>query len=220
MKLNLKRHRQTVSNIVSLVLICITVQGQNKMQVDQVKIGDQVWMSKNLAVKFFQNGDPIPQAKSREEWIEAGENCTPAWSHYQNYEQIEEDIGILYNWFAVTDPRGLAPKGWGIPTVNDFEELAVALGGEEIAGKALKTIKDWYKGGNGSNLTGFNGLPSGSRDFEGYFYYVLKTKFMWTKDSYDDLNAWYFYLEYTDDELKKYGASKNMGMSIRCIKME
>jgi len=205
--------------LASLFFICLTVHGQNKLQFEQVKIGDQVWMSKNLAVKHFRNGDAIPQAKSREEWMEAGANCTPAWSHYQNIEQIEGDIGILYNWFAVTDPRGLAPAGWRIPTVNDFELLANALGGNEVAGKELKSDQTWYKGGNGTNASGFNGIPSGSRDFEGYFYHVLQTKFMWTLDAYDDLNAWYFYLEYIDDTLKKYGASKNMGMSVRCIKL-
>ena len=38
---------------------------------DEIKIGGQIWMTKNLNVDRFQNCDLIPYAKSEEEWIYA-----------------------------------------------------------------------------------------------------------------------------------------------------
>ena len=44
----------------------------------EVKIGNQIWTTKNLDVSTFRNGEAIPEAKSKEEWAKAGENKTAA----------------------------------------------------------------------------------------------------------------------------------------------
>ncbi|KKS92859.1 MAG: hypothetical protein UV69_C0020G0020, partial [Parcubacteria group bacterium GW2011_GWE2_43_12] len=49
-----------------------------------VVIGTQEWMTENLSVKFFRNGDPIPVAKTKEEWTKAGRTGQPAWCYYDN----------------------------------------------------------------------------------------------------------------------------------------
>ena len=36
-----------------------------------VVIGTQTWMAENLNVSSFRNGDPIPEAKTNEEWEDA-----------------------------------------------------------------------------------------------------------------------------------------------------
>lgn len=157
-----------------------------------VSIGNQIWMSENLAVKNFRNGDPIPQAKTREEWKKANEDCTPAWSYYEHNEEFAKKVGVLYNWFAVIDPRGLAPEGWHIPTVDDVTVLSEFLGGEDIAGKKLKSNKDWFRNGHGDNTSGFNALGGGSRDMEGYFAYIVRVGLWWTVDEYNNDIARYF----------------------------
>ena len=43
-----------------------------------VKIGNQEWMSDNLNVDHFRNGDIIPEVKSKDDWKEAGKNGQPA----------------------------------------------------------------------------------------------------------------------------------------------
>lgn len=73
---------------------------------EEVKIGDQIWMTRNLNVDKFCNGDPIPETKTNEEWIKAGENGKPAWCYYDNDPANGEKYGKLYNWYAVNDPRG------------------------------------------------------------------------------------------------------------------
>ena len=88
-----------------------------------VTIGTQVWMTKNLDVSTFRNGDPIPEAKSNEEWKKAGENKQPAWCYYNNDPANGAKYGKLYNWYAVNDPRGLAPLGYHVPTKAEFMTL-------------------------------------------------------------------------------------------------
>ncbi|MFZ9474738.1 MAG: FISUMP domain-containing protein, partial [Bacteroidia bacterium] len=69
-------------------------------QVKEVKIGKQVWMAENLNVSTFRNGDPIPQAKTAEEWAKATENKQPACCYYENNAENGKTYGLLYNWYA------------------------------------------------------------------------------------------------------------------------
>ena len=98
-----------------------------------VTIGTQVWMTKNLDLATFRNGDPIPEAKTDEEWEKAGENKQPAWCYYDNDPANGAKYGKLYNWYAVIDSRGLAPVGYHIPSDADWTKLNDFLGGEGVA---------------------------------------------------------------------------------------
>ena len=93
-----------------------------------VVIGSQEWMAENLNVERFRNGDLIPQAKSAEEWWKAGVNKQPAWCYYNNEVKNGTVYGKLYNWFAVVDPRGLAPIGWHIPSFHEWQIVIEFLG--------------------------------------------------------------------------------------------
>jgi len=86
-----------------------------------VKIGDQVWIAENLNVTTFRNGDSIPQARTNEDWLNAADSCKPAWCYYDNDPDCGIFFGKLYNWYAVADPRGLAPNGYKIPTESDID---------------------------------------------------------------------------------------------------
>lgn len=78
-----------------------------------IQIGTQKWMSKNLDVAFYRNGDPIPQVTSPTAWAVLS---TGAWCYYNNDPIQGNKYGKLYNWYAVNDPRGLVPQGWHIPS--------------------------------------------------------------------------------------------------------
>ncbi len=99
-----------------------------------IDIGDypsQVWMTKNLNVSTFRNGEAIPHALTLGDWLDAGNERKPAWSYYGNEPSNGEIYGKLYNWYAVNDPRGLCPQGWRIPTKDDYELLITSDGGME-----------------------------------------------------------------------------------------
>lgn len=128
-------------------------------------IGNQTWMSENLHVSTFKNGDTIPEAKTISEWKAFLGKKQPAWCYFNNDKGYDSTYGKLYNYYAIRDPRGLAPKNWKIPSSDDWEQLFKTLGGKQVAGVKLKSTNGWRDNGNGTNYNGFNALPSGSREF-------------------------------------------------------
>ncbi|MFU8813269.1 MAG: FISUMP domain-containing protein [Balneolaceae bacterium] len=143
------------------ILCAFQVKAQN---VETVTIGSQTWMTENLNVDRFRNGDPIPQAKTIEEWEEATKNEEPVWGYYDNDPANGAKYGKLYNWFAVKDSRGLAPEGWHIPSKTEWDILSDYLGGSSISSDELKKTTWWHEGANGGRADFF---VAGSSDFKG-----------------------------------------------------
>lgn len=185
-----------------------------------VKIGKQIWMLENLNISTFRNGNAIPQAKTTEEWKRAGKNKKPAWCYYNDDPKNGQKFGKLYNFYAVTDPRGLAPEGWHIPSDIEWTTLEYYLGSD--AGVKMKSTSGWndYQGesGNGTNRSGFNGLPGGFRNLDGEFY-NMNTGGCWWTATEDDVDFAYFrYLQNNFDILWRVNPNKKKGFSVRCIK--
>lgn len=183
-----------------------------------LQIGNQHWMLANLKVKSFANGDVIFEAQNGEEWRDAGEKGNPAWCYYNNASNHENDYGVLYNWYAVNDKRGLAPEGWSIPTDNDWTQLIEFLGGEEIAGKLMKSNTLWKDEYKGTNKSGFNGHPGGSRNFFGAFNFMGSLGSWWSADEFNDQCSWCRLLYGNYDYVLRNYVSKEKGFSVRCIK--
>jgi uncharacterized protein (TIGR02145 family) len=182
-----------------------------------ITIGTQTWMAENLNVSNFRNGDPIPEVTTTEEWVTAGKSGKPAWCYYNNDPANEKKYGKLYNWFALTDPRGLAPTGWHVPSLEEWTLLLSYLGRD--AGRKMRTAGDWKSANdNGTNESGFSALPGNCRFGDGDFfesnssdgYWWSSTEFLTTHTGYG------FNIEY-------YGpVSKHLydddGLSVRCVK--
>jgi len=152
-----------MKSLFSLLLVVIIGTGTATFS-QTVTIGTQVWMTKNLDVSTFRNGDPIPEAKTDEEWNRAYYSGKPAWCYFKN-DTVNEKI---YNWHVVNDSRGVAPEGFHIPTKKDWLSLEKFLGKD--AGVKMMTIDGWSKCHMvGTNSSGFTGFPIGSRTTKGYF---------------------------------------------------
>lgn len=195
------------------------VSNETDIQIKEVKIGNQVWMAENLNVDQFTNGEKIPEAKSIKDWMDAGKNKLPAWCYYANQAKNGIVYGKLYNWYAVTDPRGLAPKGWRIPSKYDLSLLLDYYGGEFKAGEHLKGINGWKKGIPNSNISGFNGLPGGLRGHDGSFSGIKTTGWWWSAEEDDKKTAIYFFCNSLDHHALSGNGFKEMGLSVRCIKI-
>ena len=212
--------------IVALVVLFIQLSLSISPVLSQdIKIGIQIWTSKNLDVSTFRNGEVIPEAKSKEEWEKAGKNNQPAWCYYDNNEQNGKVYGKLYNWYAVNDSRGLLPSGYHIPSHADWIILTDFLGGKNIAGEKMKSKQGWKKNGkksgNGNNSSGFNGLPGGYCDVNGYFFFVHGSRSFgnwWSSSEYADNGVLYWVVNYVSSDLTFYSGNKNDGHSVRCIK--
>ena len=126
----------------------------------------------NLNVEHFKNGEIISEAKTKEEWVMAGEEKRPAWCYYDNDISNGGKYGKLYNWYAVNDPRDLAPEGWHVPKDEECAVLTDYLAANGHSGTALKATSGWNSGGNGTDYYGWNGLPGRGRYDNGDFYNV------------------------------------------------
>jgi len=200
-----------MKKLLSLILLLsFTIKAQ------EIKIGTQTWTTKNLDVSKFRNGEAIPLAKTNAEWELAGKKKQAAWCYYENKEENGTTYGKLYNWFAVNDPRGLAPKGYHIPSDAEWTILTDNLGNK--AGTKMKSTSGWDNNGNGSNTSGFAALPSGDRKENGYFAYVGAYCNWWSSSKSYSEHAWsrQFY-DYSDLVYRNNGYEQ-YGFSVRCIK--
>jgi uncharacterized protein (TIGR02145 family) len=201
----------------------ISLSGKYKVEISievfkSVRIGTQIWAAENLNVDRFRNGDPIPQAKSNEEWEKAGENQQPAWCYYDNNPANGVKYGKLYNWYAVNDPRGLAPNGWHIPNFEEWIILEDNLGGE--AGKKMKSTSGWINNGNGDNTSGFNAVPGGWGG--GNIYDSAgECAYWWSCSEQVTIlgnDASYRSLRWNDESLNIDYIDMSHGQSVRCLK--
>ncbi len=182
-----------------------------------VQIGSMIWTGKNLDVAHYRNGDAIPESKDPKEWAILK---TGAWCYNDNKQENERTYGKLYNWYAVNDPRGLAPKGWHVASDAEWSALSDLLGGMENAGGALKASRLWKDQNNEpSNKSGFEMLPAGARrDTDGKFMLPGEYSRLWSSTESTGKSAWCRSLGYFDAALRRGMANKNIGFSVRCVK--
>ncbi|MDA8772130.1 fibrobacter succinogenes major paralogous domain-containing protein [Flavobacteriales bacterium] len=207
---------------------------------DLVAIGDQCWFAENLRTEYYANGDAIPANLTDSEWSSTtsgavsvfgedagcvdyspdGDACDPSWSL--------NEYGRLYNWYAVDDERGLCPTGWHVPTDGEWMTLEMELGMSESdansatwrgtdQGTQMKTTYGWYSGGNGTNSSGFSGLPGGWR-YEGGSFFDAGGSGYWWSSSPSGSFAWGRDLNHSSPEVYRYVDWLRDGFSVRCLK--
>jgi uncharacterized protein (TIGR02145 family) len=156
-----------------------------------VKIGDQVWMAENLNHET------------------ANSYC------YNDSTEYCTKYGRFYTWDAATTA---CPSGWRLPTFEEIETLLAAVGGVWMTGEMLKSTSGWYDNGNGTDDYSFAALSTGYRlesgeySVEGYYAY-----FWSSTERYSD-TAYYLFLYYGKDDGSIGSSSKDLGLSVRCLK--
>jgi uncharacterized protein (TIGR02145 family) len=213
---------------LSVFLVCFSFLGtpifaQSKSDTASVKIGNQTWMLRNLDVRHFRNGDEIFHAKTNKEWKQAAKEGRPAYCYYNNDPAYGEKYGLLYNWYAVNDARGLAPEGWKIPSDTEWATLVNFCGGRLVGGSKLKEAGlDHWKGdphGTSTNSSGFTALPGGYVNEGPNTTSVVKNAvaFFWTSTN---SKKWPFYysLSFSAPNVGHASLRPGLGMSVRCIK--
>lgn len=168
-----------------------------------IKIGEQEWATEDLKVTKFRNGEDIPLVKYNTKWATletAAYYISPNGSH-------------LYNWFAVNDPRGLAPEGFHVPSDEEWTELTERLGGKEIAGERIK-VSSW----DGTNSSGFSALPGGYRSgFNGRFFNLARVGGWWSSSRFEFF-ACACYLYSGNSVVGRGNTNVRSGFSVRCLK--
>lgn len=182
-----------------------------------VTIGSQIWMKENLKTTRYNDGTFIPEITDSTSWVNI---AAPAYCWYNNATEYKATYGALYNWYTI-DNGELCPTGWHIPTYNEFNILINYLGGELIAGYALKEegTSHWISPNTGStNSSGFTALPGGIRNGLGEFLNLGVYCRFWTSSENNSASAWQLGIGINDGLATLHDLPKNPGFSVRCIK--
>jgi uncharacterized protein (TIGR02145 family) len=186
-----------------------------------VKIGTQVWMKENLKTTRYQNGDPIVFVTDSMAWSNAQAG---AYCNYRNDPGIAQTYGRMYNYYTVTDKRGLCPQGWHVPSDDEWQILCDYLGGNMIAGGKLKEAGTAHWSGpneGATNESGFTALPAG-RQYHHEFWFLGEYTNMWSTTEYltdyDTDVVWCRYLSFSLEQFCRFTYKKHYGLSVRCIK--
>jgi uncharacterized protein (TIGR02145 family) len=196
--------------------------GDTTSKLSTVKIYNQIWMTKNLDVVTYSNGDVIPQVTNSKQWS----NLTSgAWCYYNNDATNGAIYGKLYNLFAVNDPRGLAPIGWHIPSDAEWTVLTTSLGGDSIAAGKMKVVgvTKWRSPNSGAdNSSGWSGLPGGFRYINGSFFNINDSGDWWSASEDEKIFASWKRTLYVNDindgKIGRYKSSMYEGSSVRCLR--
>ncbi len=191
-----------------------------------IKIGDQWWMAENLKVTHYRNGDEIPKVTNTTEWVNLNSG---AYCNYNNDKNNADTYGRLYNWYAVTDSRKIAPQGWHVPTIDEIAELEMHLGlskseAENLGwrgtnqGYKLKSKTGWDDNGNGSDEYGFNVKPAGYRDQTGKFVDIGRDTGFWSVTEYNNNLGLNLGFQFDHSDIGRGQNPKHIGVSVRCIK--
>jgi uncharacterized protein (TIGR02145 family) len=194
-----------------------------------VRIGDLCWMAENLKVTHYANDEQIPHVTDGSTWADLS---TGAWCEYNNDPANYETYGILYNWYAVNDSRGLAPDGWHVATDDEWKQLEMYLGmsqaeadtdglrGTDEGGK-LKEVGTvhWESPNEGAtNESGFTVVPGGYRRPDGSYGALGQYARFWTATESGSTLAWGRGLGYDHKQVYRFFLEKKRGFSIRCVR--
>lgn len=189
-----------------------------------VIIDKQIWLVENLKVTKFNNGDPITNVTDVTEWSLLN---TSAWSYYTNDELYNDPYGKMYNAYAIIDSRKICPKGWHVPSNEEWIILEnfILESGASGAGGALKEAgtTHWLSPNVGAtNTSGFTALPGGYRSGNGEFPFdgienLGSIGLWWSSSDYDSENLWIRTMGKYWDGLGKQEGFRNAGLSCRCL---
>jgi uncharacterized protein (TIGR02145 family) len=202
-----------------------------------VTIGTQVWMAENLKTTKYSDAShtAIPNVTGDAAWAALN---NPAYCWYNNDVANKNIYGAIYNWFTVNTGL-LCPTGWHVPSDNEFQtlELYIGIPADTVgiwgyrgtishAGDKMKNTTGWKTGENGTNTSGFSGLPGGYRyGGSGIFNDIDDITYWWSSTAYSDgISAWYRRLDgitpdnVNDHRVYRAAVLYQGGKYVRCLK--
>ena len=179
----------------------------NGNQYPITEVNGREWVLVPIRTTVFRNGDEIPNVTVQHKWTAAGDDKTPALCTYNN-EPLSDSATFLYNWFAASDPRGIAPLGWSLPTLAELDELSKHLNNKNVT-LSMGGIRDWL------------GKGSGAEDFDEAGKYGV----FWSYEDCSSLpncvpefNGGALWYTNAGEKIEPSGSGKGNGLSIILIK--
>jgi uncharacterized protein (TIGR02145 family) len=185
-------------------------------QYTTITINGKEWFKENLKTTKYANGDSIENVPVAGDW---GLRTSGAWANYANDGANDAIYGKLYNWYAISDIKGLCPKGWHVATDTDWTSLTANYGMDAAAGNELKATTLWATPNSNTNSSGFGALPGGGRG--GLNFGEINNKGFWwtsTTDPADTDKAYVRGMQFNTDTVLRYTEDNKYGFSVRCVK--
>ncbi len=182
-----------------------------------IVIGKQTWMAENLKATRLNDGTPIKLVTDEKAWAALN---SPGCCYYDNDPKNKEVYGVLYNWFTV-DTKKLCPKGWHVPSDDDWKVLTDKLGDLTKAGDKLKEAgtshwKNYFS--QATNEYDFTALPAGMRYNSGFFPdFGNDYAVWWSSTRTNNTLAWNRGLHNSTSRLFRGCDEIRSGFSVRCI---
>lgn len=197
-----------------VLLIIFSCKEEKKLT--YIKIDNALWMQENLSNTQFQNGEFIPLIENSEEWAKTK---TPAYTFYDLDNKNIAQYGLLYNWYAIADERGICPEGWKVPSMDDWNNLTNYAGGSFSAAQHLKSKKHWESPRDTILATyAFEALPGGNRKENGTFNGERLSAAFWTITEKNEEKAIAFYMNTAHSMVGNEAGDKRNALSCRCVK--
>jgi uncharacterized protein (TIGR02145 family) len=198
-------------------------------------INKKCWMAENLKVTRYNDNTLIDFPGANNDLWQNNTNGAYAW--YNNQITYKDLYGALYNWYAVTNPKGLCPEGWHIPTQDEWNELEAFIPEpDQQKGNKLKSCRQVNSplGGNcntdehprwnqhnvhyGTDVFGFAALPGGQREPGGNTNQLGAYSWWWSSTILPDLQVHARWMFSGSGGFSSFPRLKNYGLSVRCVK--
>ena len=203
----------SVSNFPESLLGAVTDINLNTYQT--VILGNQEWMTENLRVTNFSNGDMLNDNSG------SNGDCYTLPGYKNN---LNGDGFRFYNAIAVHDSRNICPTGWHIPTKEEFETLLDMFGYLDNndwyeSSIALKSIAPYtWEYSMRSNASMLNFKP------DGIIYCGLNQmshvdeSWIWTSTVQGSTSTWNFKMNDSSDQVYDSTNTNDYNLPCRCIK--
>jgi uncharacterized protein (TIGR02145 family) len=187
-----------------------------------IAIGTQTWMVENLKTTKYNDGSSIPIGLSDANWaLEDGSAGHDGAIAYPNNSSVNKSVyGMLFNWHAVNNAKGITPVGCHIATDNEFQTLQTYLGGGAVTGGKLKEVgtTHWTTPNTAAtNESGFTAVPAGRRTQVGAYSLFGTYGIYWTSTNKDTTNAYRRYVTNTSGAISTDYTLKANGFSVKCL---
>jgi uncharacterized protein (TIGR02145 family) len=199
-----------------------------------VKIGKQIWTVENIRTTKYNDGTSIPYIIEDSIWSKLSSD---AYCYYDNDEKNKYEYGALYSWYATINKK-LAPNGWHVATVADWDTLQNYLivngynwdgttAGNKIA-KSMASNSGWIPSGQigtvgydmqTNNRSGLTAKPGGCRAGNGgIFHKIGNTCVWWAASDNSGTYVIYRYITFGSSNFDYNLANREGGLSVRLVK--
>ncbi len=166
-----------------------------------VKIGERIWMAENLRVSTTPDKKKLKHVYA-----------------YDNNEKNVEIFGRLYNYNSA---MAACPKGWHLPSKEEWIELFDLFGGYEIAGGKLKSLEYWNTPNTGAtDEIGFSAIGGGFGFQDADSITFMDNRMHGDYWGVDSDNSWSvcFYNNYKEIKLMEGNDDEKLYFSVRYVK--